>query len=246
MTKLIEADKLLASFKKHYFDNSTVLRCAELEINGAKDVGSNYVEAMDKMREIVRSLPEGPEYLDDGTEVPSTEHLLSKFYSIIKDFESTLSDTDKPYIEELNVRMRYNPKFGDDRKCICGHSYARHFDSYDNMEPCGCKYCDCYCLVEQDSTQVENQEKPYIEEPTTVTEEPKDFGKTYVCTCGFKETEEEKLVGIFPSNASLYGTNGTMVGLYGCPKCGAVTWTNDIAYINKRKQEYKDSWKKNN
>lgn len=37
----------------------------------------------------------------------------------------------------------YNPKFGDDHQCACGHAYERHFDSYAGMEPVGCKYCAC-------------------------------------------------------------------------------------------------------
>lgn len=37
----------------------------------------------------------------------------------------------------------YDPAFGDDRACLCGHPYYRHFDSYDSMRPIGCKYCDC-------------------------------------------------------------------------------------------------------
>lgn len=41
----------------------------------------------------------------------------------------------------LNAPMGYDPKFGDDRLCLCGHSYYRHFDSYDNHRPVGCKYC---------------------------------------------------------------------------------------------------------
>lgn len=35
----------------------------------------------------------------------------------------------------------YDPKYGDDRKCVCGHAYYRHFDSYEDMAPVGCKYC---------------------------------------------------------------------------------------------------------
>lgn len=35
----------------------------------------------------------------------------------------------------------YDPNFGDNKKCECGHSYYRHFDSYDDMAPVGCKYC---------------------------------------------------------------------------------------------------------
>lgn len=37
----------------------------------------------------------------------------------------------------------YDPAFGDDRPCACGHEYHRHFDSYGRMEPVGCKYCPC-------------------------------------------------------------------------------------------------------
>jgi hypothetical protein len=55
---------------------------------------------------------------------------------------------EKPYLEETVVVKKYNPKYGDDRLCRCGHAYYRHFDSYDEMEPVGCKYCDCYEFVE--------------------------------------------------------------------------------------------------
>ncbi len=27
--------------------------------------------------------------------------------------------------------------------CQCGHPYYRHFDTYEDMRPVGCKYCDC-------------------------------------------------------------------------------------------------------
>jgi len=37
----------------------------------------------------------------------------------------------------------YDPNFGDDRLCQCGHEYYRHFDSYEKMSPVGCKYCSC-------------------------------------------------------------------------------------------------------
>ena len=36
--RLIDADKLLADFKKHYFDNETVIRCAEIAISNAPTV----------------------------------------------------------------------------------------------------------------------------------------------------------------------------------------------------------------
>lgn len=44
----------------------------------------------------------------------------------------------------------YNPEFGDNRECECGHPYHRHFDSYDDMSPVGCKYCgDCVKFSEK-------------------------------------------------------------------------------------------------
>ena len=42
----------------------------------------------------------------------------------------------------------YDPKFGDDRVCNCGHTYRRHFDTYDDMRPVGCKYCGCQKFAE--------------------------------------------------------------------------------------------------
>ena len=37
----------------------------------------------------------------------------------------------------------YNPHYGDERICKCGHPYHRHFDGYEGNAPVGCKYCDC-------------------------------------------------------------------------------------------------------
>lgn len=50
-----------------------------------------------------------------------------------------------PYLTDvLTIRVReYNPNFGDDKTCECGHSYYRHFDSYEEMSNVGCKYCHC-------------------------------------------------------------------------------------------------------
>jgi hypothetical protein len=70
---------------------------------------------------------------------------------------------EKPYLETVKtIRGRaYNPKYGDDRICECSHPYYRHFDSYEDMHPVGCKYCECYTfkplptqVAEQDSQDV--------------------------------------------------------------------------------------------
>jgi hypothetical protein len=57
------------------------------------------------------------------------------------------STKDSPYIVQHIIveydEMLYNPEYGNDRICECGHPYYRHFDSWDNMCACGCKYCAC-------------------------------------------------------------------------------------------------------
>lgn len=54
---------------------------------------------------------------------------------------------DDPYkeivLEVAGILKQYNPDFGDNRLCECGHTYYRHFDTYEHMAPVGCKYCGC-------------------------------------------------------------------------------------------------------
>lgn len=69
-----------------------------------------------------------------------------------------IGNPDAPYLEyEYKVtEKKYNPNYGDDRICVCGHTYERHFDSYENMEPVGCKYCGCSEFVEKATTEKDN------------------------------------------------------------------------------------------
>jgi len=54
-------------------------------------------------------------------------------------------------IETRTTRLKkYNPKFGDDRRCECGHPYYRHFDWGDEDSGCSCKYCGCNDFLEVD------------------------------------------------------------------------------------------------
>lgn len=63
------------------------------------------------------------------------------------------NNIESPYIEQteivINRDRKYNPNYGDNRECECGHTYDRHFDSYEKMEACGCKYCECFTFVEK-------------------------------------------------------------------------------------------------
>ena len=60
---------------------------------------------------------------------------------------------EKPYIRRVEVKtiihIEYNPKYGGDRICKCGHPYERHFDPYEKWEAVGCKYCQCYTFEEE-------------------------------------------------------------------------------------------------
>lgn len=66
-----------------------------------------------------------------------------------------ISEPNAPYLEyEYKVIVRkYNPNYGDNRICKCGHPYNRHFDFYENGEACGCKYCGCE-MFEEDKGDV--------------------------------------------------------------------------------------------
>ena len=61
------------------------------------------------------------------------------------------SSGERPYLIEIvtTEKRSYNPQYGDDRECKCGHPYYRHFDSYEDNYPCGCKYCQCHTFVEK-------------------------------------------------------------------------------------------------
>ena len=67
----------------------------------------------------------------------NTGYITKDLKKHLERLESSLSE-EKPYLNG-----KYNPNYGDDRVCKCGHVYDRHFDPYEEMEPVGCKYCGC-------------------------------------------------------------------------------------------------------
>lgn len=69
---------------------------------------------------------------DDGTE------MVRELITEIRRLRSALKKEAPEYL-----RPPYDPEAGDHSLCSCGHPYYRHFDSYENMLPVGCKYCPC-------------------------------------------------------------------------------------------------------
>jgi hypothetical protein len=69
---------------------------------------------------------------------------------------------EEPYIIETHTEVvtkyKYNPNYGDDRVCECGHPYYRHFDTYEDMLAVGCKYCGCWVFKTEDSIDEGNIE----------------------------------------------------------------------------------------
>lgn len=51
-------------------------------------------------------------------------------------------------LTEPKLEAEYNPRYGDERVCKCGHLYYRHFDTYEDMRNVGCKYCGCLTFEE--------------------------------------------------------------------------------------------------
>jgi hypothetical protein len=82
-----------------------------------------------------------------------SEETYLEMKKLVEEYEQDkpVDSFDKPYIEVITVKrkLKYNPKFGNDKICECGHPYHRHFDSYDRMSNIGCKYCECYNFVEK-------------------------------------------------------------------------------------------------
>lgn len=54
----------------------------------------------------------------------------------------------KPYLTRTTTVRLLNPEYDQQARCVCGHTYERHFDTHDypaDSPECvvGCKYCGC-------------------------------------------------------------------------------------------------------
>jgi hypothetical protein len=64
---------------------------------------------------------------------------------LIRDLFMYLNDDMRAIAASIDVQLRrmWDEGHDQDALCLCGHPYHRHFDSYEDMEPIGCKYCVC-------------------------------------------------------------------------------------------------------
>lgn len=81
----------------------------------------------------------------DYTPQPSAAHL----YWLETEQTQTvkqISDNAGPYlVYEVKRSLKahgWNRDYNQEAVCKCGHAYYRHFDTWEEMYPCGCKYCD--------------------------------------------------------------------------------------------------------
>lgn len=115
----------------------------------------------------VRHVRDGSTYflpLGQGVEAPNglaarlmlkLEHLIAervRHENQVRDLAQQVAATKEQLSKAMKLETAsfvYDPKFGDDRVCQCGHPYYRHFDSHEDMAPVGCKYCQCERFVEK-------------------------------------------------------------------------------------------------
>jgi len=82
--------------------------------------------------------------------------------------------------EVMEAVLLYDPTYGDDIECLCGHPYYRHFDTYEEMSPVGCKYCHGF------AEGVKHRRSTPIEGVDTSKWEVEDWEKVISICTGFK------------------------------------------------------------
>jgi hypothetical protein len=63
-----------------------------------------------------------------------SEHLRKNFNLVSERLKNQL---------DTKIARLWDENHDQNAKCECGHVYHRHFDSWEDMEPIGCKYCQC-------------------------------------------------------------------------------------------------------
>ena len=111
-------------------------------------------EIKDKLLQSCSKLQMGDIYLNTKVaeaQIELINEILDLSKTEMKEIEdytyiSLNSDVSSPYLEGLIITKEkdYNSNYNENEECECGHSYHRHFDSYEKMASVGCKYCQCY------------------------------------------------------------------------------------------------------
>lgn len=101
----------------------------------------------------------------------------------------------------------YDKEFGDDKLCNCGHPYYRHFDTYEDMENVGCKYCSCHNWKPFDTTRTilkfsDLQEGEFFTMPDNGN--PEDNDMSYMKTI-LRKTETDEYNAICFVNGIVMG-----------------------------------------
>lgn len=100
-----------------------------------------------KVREVVhamRELMKAEDAQQTATRKPEihSEAVIRHGHNVTNKLAELIADEVHAILTERQHRVPpYDPFYGDDKPCICGHPYYRHFDTYDDMAPVGCKYC---------------------------------------------------------------------------------------------------------
>jgi hypothetical protein len=87
-----------------------------------------------------------------------------------------------PAGEVIDAPVGYDPSFGDDKLCKCGHRYYRHFDTYEDMYPIGCKYCHGLGETRKESPEPEGYVAPSSDDETGAWA----YAKHISCCNGFE------------------------------------------------------------
>jgi hypothetical protein len=115
---------------------------------------------------------------------------------LILDFYASETYTDcvgwMPAEVILDAPLGYDPKFGDEKLCLCGHEYRRHFDPFEDYYPVGCKYCHAY------PEGVEHRKESLPPEELRMESEFEHYIDKYASVCsGFKLDPNPNNTGCF-------------------------------------------------
>jgi len=95
-------------------------------------------------------IPDDPDDIEKEFKIMKASHkaIVAEYIIVLKIFRllQELEDLkiQKPYIEtyRLTLQKEYDPNFGDQKVCQCGHNYDMHFPAF-SKKITSCKFCNC-------------------------------------------------------------------------------------------------------